>query len=35
MAIPVSRWHALQKGPLAELFVELPAETVVGACGKG
>ncbi len=30
--IPVSRWNALQRTPLAELFVELPSETVVGAC---
>jgi hypothetical protein len=32
-SIPVSRWEALRRTPLADLFVELPAETVVGACG--
>ena len=33
-AIPVSRWEALQRTPLADLFVEMPMETVVGACGR-
>lgn len=32
--IPLARWEALQAGPLAELFVQLPAETVVGSCGR-
>ena len=31
-AIPLARWQALQRTPLAELFVELPSKTVVGAC---
>jgi catechol 2,3-dioxygenase-like lactoylglutathione lyase family enzyme len=30
--IPASRWEALQRTPLADLFVELPVESVVGAC---
>jgi catechol 2,3-dioxygenase-like lactoylglutathione lyase family enzyme len=32
-SIPVSRWEALRRTPLADLFVELPMETVAGACG--
>ncbi|MGE5193608.1 MAG: ArsI/CadI family heavy metal resistance metalloenzyme [Deltaproteobacteria bacterium] len=32
-AIPLARWEALQRTPIADLFVELPSETVVGACG--
>jgi catechol 2,3-dioxygenase-like lactoylglutathione lyase family enzyme len=31
--VPLSRWQGLQRTPLADLFVRLPAETVVGACG--
>lgn len=31
--IPAARWEALQLTPLADLFVELPMATVVGACG--
>jgi catechol 2,3-dioxygenase-like lactoylglutathione lyase family enzyme len=33
-AIPVSRWEALQRTPLADLFVEMPMETAVGACAR-
>lgn len=32
-AIPLSRWESLQRSPIAELFVQVPAEVTVGACG--
>jgi catechol 2,3-dioxygenase-like lactoylglutathione lyase family enzyme len=32
-SIPLARWEALQRTPIADQFVELPSETVVGACG--
>lgn len=31
-AIPRSRWESLQRSPMADLFVQLPAEVAVGAC---
>ena len=34
LSVPVSRWESLARTPLAELFVRMPEQSLVAACGN-